>query len=83
VRFDERLQLTGDTLFTMHSLAVTALEETARLSRAASRRVSFGDRCARNEDEINSTHASSPDRFYTRGSASWLLRGGANESEIV
>jgi len=61
VRFDERLQLTGDTLFTMHSLAVTALEETARLSRAASQRVSFGDRCARDKDEIDSTHASSPD----------------------
>ena len=45
----------------MHSLAVTALEETARLSRAASQRETFGERYARDKDEINSSHASSPD----------------------
>ena len=61
VRFDERLQLDVDALFAMHSLAATALEETACHSRAASQRVSFGDRCARDKDEIDSTHASSSD----------------------
>ena len=61
VRFDERLQLDGDALFAMHSLADTALEETACHSRAASQRETIGDQCARDEDEIDSTHASSPD----------------------
>ena len=61
VRFDERLQLDGDAFFAMHLLADTALEGTACLSRAASLRETIGDRCARDEDEIDSTHASSPD----------------------
>ena len=58
VRFDERLQLNRRHAFTMHSLAVTALEETAHLSRAASQRETFGERYARDKDEIDSLHAS-------------------------
>lgn len=63
VRLDERLQLDGDAFFAMHSLAAIPLKETARLLRAASRRETIGDRCARDEHEIDSTHASSPDDF--------------------
>lgn len=44
----------------MHSPAVTALEDTACRSRAASPRKMFGDRYAREKVVINSTHASSP-----------------------
>ena len=53
VRFDERLQLDEDALFAMHSLAATALEETACHSRAASQRETIGDECVRDEDEID------------------------------
>ena len=42
VRLDERLQLDEDALFAMHSLAATALEETACHSRAASQRETIG-----------------------------------------
>jgi hypothetical protein len=59
VRLDERLQLDGDALFAMHSLAVTAIEEPACLARAASQREPISDRCVRDEDEINSLRASS------------------------
>ena len=45
----------------MYSLAVTALEETARLSRAASQRETIGDECVRDEDEIDLLRASSQD----------------------
>jgi hypothetical protein len=59
VRFDERLQLDVDALFAMHSLPGTAIETAACLSRAASRRETISDRCARDEDEINSLRTSS------------------------
>jgi hypothetical protein len=44
----------------MHPLATTALEERACLARAASRREPISDRCACDEDKINSLRASSP-----------------------
>jgi hypothetical protein len=59
VRFDERLQLDGDALFTMHPLAVTAIEDPECFSRAASLRATISDRCTRDADEINSPRASS------------------------
>lgn len=61
VRLDERLQLDGDALFAMHSLAAIPLEETACLSRATALRETIGDRCARDKDEIDSLHASPTD----------------------
>jgi hypothetical protein len=59
VRLDERLQLDVDAFFAMHSLADTAIEMAACLSRTASRCETIGDRCARDKDEINSLRASS------------------------
>ncbi|HET7851818.1 MAG TPA: hypothetical protein VFK91_03615, partial [Methyloceanibacter sp.] len=55
----ERLQLDVDALFTMHSLADTAIETASCLSRAASRREAINDRCTRDKGEINSLRASS------------------------
>jgi len=78
VRFDERLQLEGDALFAMHSLAAIPLEETACRSRAASQRETIGDQCARDEGEIDLLRASSSvDSTLAdaaRGYPSYLLR---------
>ena len=55
VRLDEWLQLDGDALLAMHTLALTAIEQTACLALASMLRNAIGDRPARDKDEINST----------------------------
>jgi hypothetical protein len=83
VRFDERLQLDGEALFAMHSLAIIAIEETACLSRAASQREAIGDRCARDDDEINSLRASSSVDFTLADAARGYRSDLLPTAEIV
>jgi hypothetical protein len=51
LRFDERLQLDGDTLLAMYAHAVTAIAQPAGLLRRRSLRDAFDDRSPRGRNE--------------------------------
>jgi hypothetical protein len=83
VRLDKRLQLDGDALLAMHTLALTAIEQTACLSLASLLRDAFGDRPARDEGENNSLRASSPVDSTLADAARGYRSGRSRPAEIV